>query len=160
MKRSATLWRNLMPLSSRLSTPHIGKTPRRMTADEAVSAIGSNSDIFVHSQAATPTELLNALCKRVDSEGLKDLRPIHILLSGKVPWADKKYVDKLGYCSLGVNVDTSLAAIESAKKVIAIINPKVPRTCGNTIIHESRIDSFVEVDREIYGNPEEQQISE
>ncbi|KAK6737742.1 hypothetical protein RB195_020070 [Necator americanus] len=214
MKRSATLWRNLMPLSSRLSTPHIGKTPRRMTADEAVSAIGSNSDIFVHSQAATPTELLNALCKRVDSEGLKDLRPIHILLSGKVPWADKKYVgkirsnclfmantfrplvkeghadyipmflsampsnfynknfpvdfalisvsppDKLGYCSLGVNVDTSLAAIESAKKVIAIINPKVPRTCGNTIIHESRIDSFVEVDREIYGNPEGQQISE
>ncbi|KIH65413.1 hypothetical protein ANCDUO_04268, partial [Ancylostoma duodenale] len=68
--------------------------------------------------------------------------------------------DKWGYCSVGVNVDTSLAAIESAKKVIAIINPKVPRTHGNTLIHQSRIDSFVEVDREIYGNPEGMHITE
>ncbi|EYB83948.1 hypothetical protein Y032_0326g2566 [Ancylostoma ceylanicum] len=42
----------------------------------------------------------------------------------------------------------------------AIINPKVPRTHGNTLIHQSRIDSFVEVDREIYGNPEGMHITE
>ncbi|KHJ96573.1 hypothetical protein OESDEN_03463 [Oesophagostomum dentatum] len=161
-----------MPLSSRLSTPVIGKVPKRVTADEAVSTIGSNTDIFVHSHASTPTELLDALCRRVDSQELTDLRMIHILLGGKIPWTDKKYIgkirsnclflcgnlrplvkeghadyipiflsdmptyfhnksfpvdvalisvsppDKLGYCSIGVNVDTSLAAIENAKKII------------------------------------------
>ncbi len=57
--------------------------------------------------------------------------------------------DKHGYCSLGITVAATLAAIENASKVIAQINPNMPRTHGDGIIHFSEIDIFVEVDEEI-----------
>lgn len=57
--------------------------------------------------------------------------------------------DKHGYCSLGVTVGETLAAIDNAKHVIAQINPKMPRTHGAGIIHISELDSFVEVDETI-----------
>ena len=54
--------------------------------------------------------------------------------------------DKHGYCSLGVTVAATLAAIANAKHVIAQINPNMPRTHGDGIIHFSELDTFVEVD--------------
>jgi 4-hydroxybutyrate CoA-transferase len=48
--------------------------------------------------------------------------------------------DVHGYCTLGVSVDTSLTAIEYAKIVIAQINPKMPRTHGDGMIHQSKIN--------------------
>lgn len=59
--------------------------------------------------------------------------------------------DKHGYCSLGVSVDVTLPAIETAKKVVAQINPHVPRTHGDGIIHISNINYAVEVDEPIYS---------
>jgi len=67
--------------------------------------------------------------------------------------------DKHGFCSLGISVDVTLPAIETAKKVVAQINPQVPRTHGDGIIHISKIDYAVEVDTPIYaasiGTPSE-----
>lgn len=67
--------------------------------------------------------------------------------------------DKHGYCSLGTSVDVTLPAIQTAKKVIAQINPNVPRTHGDGIIHIKNIDYAVEVDTPIYamilGEPSE-----
>ena len=57
--------------------------------------------------------------------------------------------DKHGYCSLGVSVEATLAAIKSAKHVIAQINPQMPRVHGEGIIHVSELDTFVEVDTAI-----------
>lgn len=54
--------------------------------------------------------------------------------------------DKHGYCSLGVSVDASRAAVMNADIVIAQINPNMPRTHGDGIIHSSKIDFAVEVD--------------
>nr|CAG4707753.1 unnamed protein product [Naegleria fowleri] len=51
--------------------------------------------------------------------------------------------DAHGYCSLGVSVDISLAAVESAKFVIAQVNRNVPRTHGDGFIHISQINAFV-----------------
>ncbi|WP_435313210.1 acetyl-CoA hydrolase/transferase family protein [Cellulophaga fucicola] len=58
--------------------------------------------------------------------------------------------DKHGYCSLGVSVDITLPAIQTAKKVIAQINPFVPRTHGDGIIHISNIDCAIEVNTPIH----------
>ncbi|WP_289061403.1 acetyl-CoA hydrolase/transferase C-terminal domain-containing protein [uncultured Zobellia sp.] len=58
--------------------------------------------------------------------------------------------DKHGYCSLGVSVDVTLPAIQMAKKVIAQINPSVPRTHGDGIIHINNIDCAIEVDCPIH----------
>ncbi len=54
--------------------------------------------------------------------------------------------DKHGYCSLGVSVEATLAAIDNAKYVIAQVNVQMPRTHGDGIIHISEIDLFVECD--------------
>ncbi|KAK6040956.1 hypothetical protein COOONC_21539, partial [Cooperia oncophora] len=78
-------------LSSRLTVPIAGKFPRRVTADEAVSCITSDSDIYVHPHASTPTELLDALCRHVKRNNLSRIRPAHIILQGRVPWTDKEY---------------------------------------------------------------------
>ena len=58
--------------------------------------------------------------------------------------------DVHGYCSLGVSVDVALPAIETAKKVIAQINPFVPRTHGDGIIHIRDIDCAIEVESPIH----------
>ncbi|CAJ0606190.1 unnamed protein product [Cylicocyclus nassatus] len=214
MRWNALLQRSIAPLSSRLSSPIVGKSPKKVTADEAVSQIKSNSTLYVHTQASTPTELLTSLCNRVENHQLSGLCVYHTLLGGEIPWSNEKFFgkirsnsffldntirrlvnnghadyipmflsdipkyfrngtlpldfalisttppDRLGYCSIGVNVDTSLGPIESAKKIIAVTNKRMPRTFGITSIHQSHIDSIVEVDRDIYGTSEEASITE
>jgi acyl-CoA hydrolase len=58
--------------------------------------------------------------------------------------------DKHGYCSLGTSIDVTLAAIESAKTVIAQINKNVPRTHGDGIIHMNQINYAVEINTPIH----------
>lgn len=60
--------------------------------------------------------------------------------------------DRHGYCSLGVSVEATVAAIENAKIVIAQVNPQMPRTFGDGILHESEIDYLVEVNEPIFGH--------
>ena len=55
-----------------------------------------------------------------------------------------------GYCSLGVSVEATLAAIENAKIVIAQVNAQMPRTFGDGIIHISEINYLVEVNIPIF----------
>lgn len=60
--------------------------------------------------------------------------------------------DSHGYCSLGVSVEATKAAIENAKIVIAQVNPQMPRTFGDSVMSFSSIDYVVEVDTPIYGH--------
>lgn len=72
--------------------------------------------------------------------------------------------DQHGYCSLGVSVEATVAAIENAKTVVAQVNPRMPRTFGDGILHVSEIDYLVEVDVPIFSHsvepftPEEEKI--
>lgn len=54
--------------------------------------------------------------------------------------------DQHGLVSLGTSVDATLAAMETADNVIAVINPHVPRTFGDAIVSVDKIDIFVEDD--------------
>ncbi len=51
--------------------------------------------------------------------------------------------DKHGYCSLGPSVDIARTAVNTAKYVIAQVNPQVPRTHGDSLIHSTRFHSVV-----------------
>jgi acyl-CoA hydrolase/RimJ/RimL family protein N-acetyltransferase len=51
--------------------------------------------------------------------------------------------DEHGFCSLGVSVDITRAAVESADLVIAQVNKQSPRVHGDTFIHVSKIDYLV-----------------
>jgi 4-hydroxybutyrate CoA-transferase len=54
--------------------------------------------------------------------------------------------DKDGYCSFGVSVEHYPSLVEAAPLAVAEINGKMPRTCGDSLIHESAFDYVVEQD--------------
>lgn len=58
--------------------------------------------------------------------------------------------DKHGFCTLGVSVDASKAAAQSASVVIAQVNKQMPRTHGDGLIHVNDIHYLVEVDTPIH----------
>ena len=74
----------------------------------------------------------------------RDLLPIDVALVNVSP------PDKHGFCSLGVSVDVTRAAVDCAKHVIAQINPRMPRTLGDALVHVDKIDAIVEVDEPIH----------
>ena len=51
--------------------------------------------------------------------------------------------DKFGYCSLGVSVDITRSGLENAGLVIAQVNPRMPRTAGDSFVHVDAIDWLV-----------------
>ncbi|MBW2176244.1 MAG: GNAT family N-acetyltransferase [Deltaproteobacteria bacterium] len=51
--------------------------------------------------------------------------------------------DKFGYCSLGVSVDITRSGVENATLVIAQINPRMPRTWGDSFVHVDDLDYLV-----------------
>lgn len=57
--------------------------------------------------------------------------------------------DQHGYCSLGTSVDAAWSAVRNAKTVIAQVNPKMPRTLGDSPFHYSKFDAMVWHDAEL-----------
>lgn len=51
--------------------------------------------------------------------------------------------DKFGYCSLGVSVDITRSGLENSHLVIAQVNPRMPRTWGDSFVHVDEIDWLV-----------------
>ncbi len=54
--------------------------------------------------------------------------------------------DEHGFCSFGVEVGVTKPAAQSARRVIAELNPNMPRTLGDSFIHMSKLDTIVPVD--------------
>ena len=61
--------------------------------------------------------------------------------------------DARGYLSLGVSVSVALPAARRAPLVIAQVNPSMPRTLGNSFLHRSQIDCWVDVDEPLASYP-------
>jgi len=51
--------------------------------------------------------------------------------------------DRHGYCSLGVSVDITRSGMENAPLVIAQVNPRMPRTLGDSFVHVDQLDYLV-----------------
>ncbi|HMN88688.1 MAG TPA: acetyl-CoA hydrolase/transferase C-terminal domain-containing protein [Saprospiraceae bacterium] len=169
-----------------------------VSAEEAVAVIRTGDKIFIHSAAAAPQVLVQALVARADE--LREVEIYQLHTEGYAPYAEPQFEhsfhvkslftganvrqaiqdgradfvpiflsdiprlfrrgvvqldaallqvsppDAHGYCTLGVSVDTSLAAAQTAKLLIAEINPNMPRTNGDGNIHISKFHKVVEVD--------------
>ncbi|RDI96691.1 acetyl-CoA hydrolase/transferase family protein [Meiothermus sp. QL-1] len=105
------------------------------------------------------------------NSGRADYVPISL---HQVPWLFKRGVlpldyalvqvsppDEFGFVSLGVEVIATKAAIETARRVIALVNRRMPRTLGDAFVHISKFAAFVEVEfplptlaRDPYGEVE------
>ena len=57
--------------------------------------------------------------------------------------------DDFGWMSLGVSVDVTLAAAQSADLVIAQVNPRMPRVLGRSFIHVNDVHVVVECEEEL-----------
>lgn len=78
------------PLNGRVDSSSV-------TADEAVGRLRSGMNIFVHGAAATPTPLLDAMCRRQD---LSDIRLFHLHTEGPAPFLDPAHRDRFRSVSL------------------------------------------------------------
>ena len=61
--------------------------------------------------------------------------------------------DAHGYCSLGTSVIAVPTVVQTARTVIAQINPSMPRTLGDCFVHVDDIDLGVQVDQPPYARP-------
>ncbi|MCE7038800.1 4-hydroxybutyrate CoA-transferase [Dyadobacter sp. CY312] len=75
--------------------------------------------------------------------------------------------DAHGFCSLGTSVDIARAVVDTARYVIAQVNPNMPRTHGDGFVHVSKFDALVwhesdlpEVDYSLNAKPAVVQIGE
>jgi len=82
-----------------------------------------------------------------------------LLASGRLPidvaMLQVSPPDARGFVSLGVSVDLAPAVLAVARRVIAEINPAMPRTHGESFVHIDRFDALVEVDTPVteYRHP-------
>jgi acyl-CoA hydrolase/GNAT superfamily N-acetyltransferase len=97
--------------------------------------------------------------RNIIQEGLGDYTPIHmsdipqLFNSGQLP-LDVALIqvsppDEYGMCSLGVSVDIVKSAAGNASLVIAQVNPRMPRTLGDSFLHAYDIDVLVPSEAEI-----------
>jgi acyl-CoA hydrolase len=73
----------------------------------------------------------------------RDILPIDVAIVHVSP------PDKHGYCSLGTSVDITRSAVLTAKKVIAQVNPNMPRIHGDAFIHFDKFDAVVWVEEQL-----------
>ncbi len=58
--------------------------------------------------------------------------------------------DAHGYCSLGVSVDITRSALDTADLVIAEVNEQVPRTHGDSFVHVDRLTRLIPVNTPLH----------
>ncbi|XP_042239609.1 4-hydroxybutyrate coenzyme A transferase-like [Homarus americanus] len=93
-------------------------------------------------------------CRAAISEGRGDFVPIFL---SEIPLLFHRHIididvalvqvsppDKHGFCSLGTSVDCARAAVQNAKHIIGQVNPCMPRTFGDGVIHKSHFDAMVD----------------
>ncbi len=65
--------------------------------DEVMAQVASGQRVFVHGACATPTSLLEALCRR---DELRDVSLYHLHLQGPIPFADARHAGRFFSYSL------------------------------------------------------------
>ncbi|MFI3328196.1 MAG: acetyl-CoA hydrolase/transferase C-terminal domain-containing protein [Rikenellaceae bacterium] len=112
-------------------------------------------------------------CRKETQAGFADYIPVFLsetqklYRSGAVPcnvvMLQVSPPDKHGYVSMGTSVDATLAAVETAGTVIAVVNKYVPRSFGDAMIKADRIDIFVEDDQPLeeahFTDPNEVEVA-
>lgn len=165
---------------------------------QALQCVRSGDRVFIHSAAAAPQVLIDALVQRAPE--LRNVEIVHLHHEATAVYASPVYKDSFrvsslfigpnvrqatndnradnidyipvflsevpllfrrgllkidvaliqvsppdrhGFCSLGVSVDASLAAVETARDVVAVVNPSMPRSHGDGIVHVSKLKFLV-----------------
>jgi acetyl-CoA hydrolase len=113
---------------------------------------------------------MGANVREAVNAGRADFVPIHLhevptLISRGLMPVDVALIhisppDEHGFCSYGVGVDATKAAVESARTAIALVNQQMPRTLGDSFVHVSKLGHVVEVDEPVLELPMASEVSE
>ena len=103
--------------------------------------IGSNVRKATNDSRADNIDFIPVFLSEVPLLFRRNLLPIDVAMVQVSP------PDSHGFCSLGVSVDTTLAAVEMARDVIAVVNPKMPRAHGDGNVHSSKFKHLVWEDK-------------
>jgi len=143
---------------------YLAAEANRLRNVEIVS-ISVYGDLYIDKPEFKESFSLNSLfvsasLRKAVSEGYADYIPVFlseipILFDKSILPIDVAIVhvsvpDKHGYCSLGVSVDIARSAINNARCIIAQVNPNVPRTHGDGMIHVNRFTHMVYCEDELH----------
>ena len=136
---------------------HLAAEAPRLVNVEIVS-ISVYGDLYVDKPAFKESFYFNSLfvsasLRNSVKEGYADYVPVFL---SEIPELFKQNIlpidvaivqvsppDTHGYCSLGVSVDIARSAVNTARILIAQVNPNAPRTHGDGLIHSSRFQAMV-----------------
>ncbi len=147
------------------ATPHL-------LLDALVARAGELQDVemtHLHTEGAAPYAapemaghfrtnalFVGANVRRAIAEGRGDYLPVFLsevpllfrrgILPLDVALVQVSPPDRHGFCSLGVSVDVARAAVQTATHVVAQVNPQMPRTHGDGLIHVDQLDAMVFAD--------------
>lgn len=136
---------------------HLAQEAPRLQGVELVS-ITVYGDVYVDKPEYQGHFHINSLfvsesIRKAVNEGRADYVPVFLseipelfnqgILPIDVALVHVSVPDQHGYCSLGVSVDIARSAVNNAKFVVAQVNPNVPRTHGDGMIHASRFHAMV-----------------
>ncbi len=150
------------------ATPHYLLSKLAARANELwnveIVSISLQGDIFIADPKYKDSFRINSLfvsknVRQAVNEGRGDYVPIFLseipilfregILPLDVAIVQVSPPDKHGFCSLGVSVDIAATAVQTAKHVIAQVNPRMPRTMGNGLVHVKSFDAMVDAEQEL-----------
>lgn len=162
-------------LTGNISTPQkfleaLHNRYEQLHAVEIVQLLDLGAGEYITSEMADHIRInslfISGKVRKIVNAGLADFTPVflsdipNLFRSGRlvldIAVIHVSPPDEHGYCSYGVEVGVTKSAAESAGLVIAEINPNMPRVLGDSFIHVSQIDYFIEVNYdlpEMFPNP-------
>lgn len=102
------------------------------TPEDAVAHIHSGDTVFIHTAAATPHALVNALVAR--SAELKDVTLYHLHTEGSAPYAQKKYYDSFIINAFFIGRNVRKCIQESRSSYIPVFLSEIPALFRRGII--------------------------
>jgi len=100
-----------------------GWESRAVGVDDVIGRLKSGSNVFIHGACATPTPLLEALCRRTD---LEDVRLWHLHLGGPIPFSASEHTSRLRSISLFTTPVLREAIAEGRADFVPIFLSDIP----------------------------------
>jgi len=105
---------------------------RIVSADEAVSGIQSGQQIFVHGSAATPSALLDALCRRAPE--LHDVKLVHMHCEGPHPHLAPGMEKSFLHRALFIGPNARAAINDGRAEYIPVFLSDIPRLIDSGLL--------------------------
>ncbi|HEY8513764.1 MAG TPA: acetyl-CoA hydrolase/transferase C-terminal domain-containing protein [Cyclobacteriaceae bacterium] len=107
-------------------------TIRLTSADEALGLLKPGQNVFIHSVAAAPRVLIEAMVKRADS--LKDVKIFHLHTEGDAPYTRPEYKGIFHHNAFFIGSNVRKAIAEGRGSYIPVFLSEIPRLIRQGIV--------------------------